>query len=205
LKRKIYIFDLDYTIVNCNTFFVYTIFVLKFNYCLLIKKIFFLFIYSILFKTTKNELYKSIFISLLLKNIKKKDFEKINISFCNYIVKNKLNNAILTIIKKQKLKKKFYIATASPDFYVKLIAKKLNAKNYFATKINLKKKNFGTIIGKNCFGSQKKIVVFKNIKNLKNYKTYFYTDSLEDKPLLEICDNSYVVSNKSIYSYIKEH
>lgn len=154
-----------------------------------------------MFKLTKDVKYKSNFLHFLLKKIKKKELNTIIYNFCNFIIKYKLNQNILKILKKSYVKNNFIIVSASPDIYVKILAKILKAKKYFATRISLKKKNYGKIIGKNCFGDCKKKILMQNIKGLKKLETIFYTDSYDDLPLLKFCKKSFIVSNKKLVKY----
>ena len=62
-----------------------------------------------------------------------------------------------------------------------------------STKVNLNKKELGNIIGKNCFGKEKKKRVLKEIKNFKNKYSILYTDSRTDIPLLKICKKGHII------------
>lgn len=201
MKRKIYIFDLDKTITSCDTFVYFFFFIIIYEPFSFIKKFLHLLYNGLLFKLTKKIEYKSNFLFYLLRNLKKKKLNNIVNNFCNFIVNYKLNKTILSILQKKNIKNNFIIISASPDIYVKRLAKILKAKKFFATKISLNKKNFGKIIGKNCFGEQKKEILQHNIKNFKNLNTFFYTDSYDDISLLKFCRKSFLVSNKKIIKF----
>jgi phosphoserine phosphatase len=94
--------------------------------------------------------------------------------------------------KYKKITEDVYIITASADFYCKYLARLFDVK-LISTKVNLHKKNFGQLVGKNCFGNEKKLRVLSTIKNFKKKYSFFFTDSKSDLPLLRICNKGYYV------------
>ena len=57
----------------------------------------------------------------------------------------------------------------------------------------MKKFPFGEIIGKNCYGEEKKKRVLKEVKYFKTKYSIFYSDSRSDHPLASICNKSYLI------------
>ena len=85
------------------------------------------------------------------------------------------------------------IISASPEFLLKPLKKKLKIDKIIATKVN---KKTGKFESKNCHG-QEKIKRFEQEK--KNKKTNkFYSDSLSDMPMMQIAKESYMVKKHEI-------
>lgn len=84
-----------------------------------------------------------------------------------------------------------YIISASPEFLLQNISKKIGDFKLIASKVDKKTGNF---IGKNCYGEEK----VKRLKEKeKNYEIEnFYSDSETDKFLAELAINSYLVDKK---------
>lgn len=133
---------------------------------------------------------KSKFFKIILKDYNKVEIQNFSSDFANYIFKYKNLKIYKKLLKATKNGIETYIVTASPDFYCKPLAKLFKTK-LISTKINLKK-NVGKIIGKNCFGLEKKRVLEKIKKFNKKYSV-FYTDSISDLPLMKICNKVYFV------------
>lgn len=85
------------------------------------------------------------------------------------------------------------IISASPDFLLRPICKKLNIKYLFASKIN---KYTGKFQGKNCKGKQKVKIFRENFKQFEIEK--FYSDSLSDTPMAELSSQAFLVSKNII-------
>ena len=86
------------------------------------------------------------------------------------------------------------IVSASPEFLLESIAKKLNVK-LVATKINI---HTGKIIGKNCYG-QEKVERLKKIGITKCYKCY--SDSQSDLPIRKIANKGFIVKKNKIINW----
>lgn len=84
------------------------------------------------------------------------------------------------------------ILSATPEFVLKEICRRLNIKNYIGTELDMetvKVKHF-------CF-RENKVVSFK--KHYPNTRIEnFYTDSLNDAPMMEISDNVYLVKGNKM-------
>ena len=58
----------------------------------------------------------------------------------------------------------------------------------------------GKIIGKNCFGYQKLLIIKK--LNFKKDNLYFFTDSKSDMPLINYCKKTYVLPKTLSDKYV---
>ena len=84
------------------------------------------------------------------------------------------------------------IISASPEFLLLPIKKKLNISKIIASKVDVKTGNF---LSNNCYGEEK-VVRFKSEVN-KKIKS-FYTDSYSDMPMMLLAQEKYLVKNKQI-------
>lgn len=79
------------------------------------------------------------------------------------------------------------ITSASPDFLIEPIMKRLNIKNYITSPFDIKTHSFISLNFEN-----QKLVNFK-IKYPNTRIDNFYSDSLSDKCMLEISDHAYLL------------
>lgn len=85
------------------------------------------------------------------------------------------------------------IITASPDFHIEEIAKRLGIKNYLTSKVDRKTGKIEFV----CI-RQNKITAFKEIYGDKEIEN-FYTDSPEnDAPLIDLAKHAFVVKGQKI-------
>ena len=158
-KNKLILFDLDYTLVKCDTLKLLVLFFFKKNF------IYFLYKFPILAKIVITHFFsscphktktKSKFYSKLLEGYTKEQIEIISAEFAKYIFFKYKNMKLYRILlKSQKLGFNNFIVTASGDFYCKHLADLFKTK-LISTKVSLNKKSLGKIIGKNCYGDEKK-------------------------------------------------
>lgn len=88
------------------------------------------------------------------------------------------------------------IISASPEFLLRPICKKLGVRFLIASKVNDKNGNY---IGENCYGQEK---VNRFIKEYPNEKINdFYSDSYSDTPLAQLATRAYLVKNGRIYDW----
>lgn len=80
------------------------------------------------------------------------------------------------------------IISASPEFLLKPLKKKLKIDKVIASKVN---KKTGRFESKNCYGKEK-VKRFAQEKTTKKINK-FYSDSLSDAPMMEIAKESYMV------------
>ncbi len=85
------------------------------------------------------------------------------------------------------------IISASPEFLLKPLEKKLKVK-IIATKVN---KYTGKFESKNCHGKEK-VKRFLEETEYKNLKA-FYSDSMSDKPMMDLSIDAYLVKKNTIY------
>ncbi len=199
MKKKVFIFDLDNTIISCDSFKLFLlkwflknpkVFIFNFLYLALV---YFLFISNLI----KRDQLKEIFLKIALKYSNKKQIINFSNNFAKLIVSNYLRIGSKKILKKKNCTK--ILISASPNFYVNIIGKILNFDQIYSTKIDLNK-NIGKIIGKNCYGFQKLLIIRK--LNLKNKNLYFFTDSKSDLPLIKYCEKSFVLPKTIIDKFI---
>lgn len=86
------------------------------------------------------------------------------------------------------------IISASPEFLLKPICKKLNI-NLIASKVD---KNNGKYEGENCYGEEK---VKRFFDKYTGPIEKFYSDSLSDAPLAEIAVDSFIVREDNIIKW----
>ena len=199
MKKKILIFDLDYTIISCDSFKFFLlrwyikkpkIFILNFIYLIIIYLFFKINLIS-------RDQLKEKFLIAAFKNSNKEEILNFSKIFAKLII-----NKYLRIKSKKTLNEKNCIKiliSASPNFYVNFLGKILNFDQIYSTRIDLKKK-IGKIIGKNCYGYQK----LKIIKKLKLNKDnlYYFTDSKSDMPLINYCKKTYVLPKTLSDKYV---
>ena len=192
MKKKILIFDLDHTIISCDSFkfFLFRWYMKK------PKNFFFNSLYLIIIylffqiNLINRDQLKEKFLISAFKNSNEDEILNFSKIFAKFII-----NKYLRVKSQKILNKKNFIKiliSASPNFYVNIIGKILNFDQIYSTKIDLKKK-LGKIIGKNCYGYQKLIIIKK--LNLKKNNLYFFTDSKSDVPLINYCKKTYVLPN----------
>lgn len=180
--KKAIIYDFDKTVYNGETSINFILFFLSKHPHLILKFIFNLFL--ILFNIASLEKTKNIFFSIL-NNIDdnvldsdislfwEKERNKIFPYFYNEIKKNKKECDILILI------------SASPDFLLENIYKKLGFDVLIATKYEKYK-----MVSKNCKNTEK----VNRLKLLGEFEVLsFYSDSISDKPLYDIANNKYTI------------
>lgn len=160
----------------------------------------------------KDKRVKKIYFKLLVNLIKYKakymnltEFKEYAFSFLNYFDNHeKLVDEFWQTHEKNI--KKFYldkidhskdiIISASPFFLLKPIANKLGVKDLIASDVDIKTGHFNKI---NNSGNEK-VKAFKE-KYPHDIIFNMYSDSMHDKPLLDIAENSFLVKKHKIYDY----
>jgi HAD superfamily phosphoserine phosphatase-like hydrolase len=195
-SNKIFLFDLDGTLITYDTLKLLVLFLFLRNTFKIFLKIPTLILISFqhfISSNLDNTHTKSKFLIKLLEGYNKKEIDNFSRKFAKHVLLKFKNIPVHTeLLKAKKLNTEIYIVTASADFYCKFIAESLGAK-LISTRINFKKKNLGKIIGKNCYGVEKKNRVLKEIKKFKNKYSIFYTDSSSDLPLMKICNKAHLI------------
>ena len=139
------------------------------------------------------------YIKYKLKLVNKEKFKKKFFIFLNGI--NNIDDYIIEFWKKNKNKVRYeiikqnenkkYIISASPEFLLQSMVIQMNNFELIATKVN---KKSGRFESKNCYGEEKVKRLKKHITNEFKIEN-FYSDSISDKYLAEISQNSYIVKN----------
>ncbi len=195
---RVIVFDLDNTLIKGNISF-------KFFFFLLLKKkiSFFKLLYPLVkfFKYQLGLLSLIDMHDLIFKNFLKNqnlDFFKRHVNvFLEGIINKIINEPVYHHLKHHLAKKNHVILmSSSPDFLVKPIAKMLNIKNSFATSYLLDKTE--EIIDVDYFleGHLKAKFLDDHLKvNKLNYEMIIgFSDSIDDLPLLEKCNEVYLVN-----------
>jgi phosphoserine phosphatase len=110
---------------------------------------------------------------------------------------SKYNNKIKKWYIEQKDENDIIISSA-PTFLLEPICEKLGIKYLIATNID---KKTGTIDNKACFNKEKVIRIREAFPDIEI--SNFYSDSIIDKPLMEISKNSFIVKGNKILEYKK--
>lgn len=185
---KLYLYDWDGTIYNGDTSVDFFKFCLKKD-----KKLFFHFIKMV----PKFLKYK-----LKLINITK--FKEVVFSFLKTIenvdsyVKEfwNLNRPKIKQFYLEKVHNKDIIISASPEFLLKPICDELKVKDLIASDVN---KKTGKFKRPNCRGEEKVIIFRKKYPQAEILE--MYSDSLHDKPLLDLAKKSFMIKKNRIYDY----
>jgi HAD superfamily hydrolase (TIGR01490 family) len=192
------IFDVDYTIINRDSMFLMLLFAIKKKLVLIIyAPIILVKIVLALFKIIDIKAAKEA-IYLPLKYLNEKELEE----FYYKVLIKKINPCVM---KRLKFHKKqgchILLVSASPEVYLKYFKKNNYIDMIIGTqlkKINGKWTN--KICGQNCKGFEKvnRIEQYLKEKNLQIdfEKSFGYSDSLSDKPMLDLVKNRYKVSKK---------
>ena len=194
---KLCIFDLDETLVTNDSLKYYLANWFLENKISIIKKSYFFFkiiLFKILFDNRK---FKEQVINLCFKGENNKKIINFNLKFSKKLLK-KVNYKVLNKLKYYK-KKNYTIclATASPDFYVNIFAKKLKIKNVICTQTFFFKNEF-RIKGENCKGLSKKKKVVKKFPKYLKYQTVFFTNDFIDLPLMKVTKKNFIVNGDVI-------
>jgi len=188
MKKKITVFDFDKTLTDKDTLFGFYRSVAdkdRFFY----PKRFLLLIAGVFYKTglINNSTLKRVGISLFLKG---KSFEELEVAARQYANKIELNNVYITHYLNSDDEK--WIVSASPEIYLKYV---FPGENVVGTTLRY---HSGKVRGLevNMFGQEKKrFLIDKGIGKISE----FFTDSLTDKPLMDISEKVYIINQGHIY------
>ena len=200
--EKLAIFDIDYTITRKETlmeFFKYLVSKDIKNIKFLPRALYSGLMYGI--KVYDEKRVKECFLKFI-ENIDEAELAKLTKSFYDEKISKILYKDAVDMIKK--LKKEGYMVvliSASPEFYVKEFYAIKEVDLIIGTKFTFEGGKFITKMdGNNCKGEEKvrrlnKVLKEKNIKvDFKN--SYMFSDSLSDKPLLDLVGNPYLINYK---------
>ena len=200
--EKLAIFDIDYTITRKETlmeFFKYLVSKDIKNIKFLPRSLYSWLMYSI--KVYDERRVKECFLKFI-DNIDEKDLAKLTKSFYDERLSSILYKDAVDMIKK--LKNEGYMViliSASPEFYIKEFYAIKEVDLIIGTKFAFEGGKFvRKMDGNNCKGEEKvkrlnEVLKEKNIKaDFKN--SYMFSDSLSDKPLLDLVGNPYLINYK---------
>lgn len=188
--KKLNVFDFDGTIYNGDSSIDFYVYCLKKN-ILLIRylpiQIYGAIVYKL--KLKPKEFFKEKYFSFLNGeediDLKVREFWQVSENKIRYnIIKDKENLVIIS---------------ASPEFLLKQIAKKIGAIKLIATKVD---KHTGRFLSKNCHGKEK--VKRLNLEFNEYILNEFYSDSQSDRFLAEIATKSFLVKRNKIIEW-KNH
>ena len=200
--EKLAIFDIDYTITRKETlmeFFKYLVSKDIKNIKFLPRALYSGLMYGV--KVYDEKRVKECFLKFI-ENIDEAELAKLTKSFYDEKVSKILYKDAVDMIKK--LKKEGYMVvliSASPEFYVKEFYAIKEVDLIIGTKFTFEDGKFiRKMDGNNCKGKEKvrrlnEVLKEKNIKvDFKN--SYMFSDSLSDKPLLDLVGNPYLINYK---------
>ncbi len=200
--EKLAIFDIDYTITRKETlmeFFKYIVSKDIKNIKFLPRALYSGLMYGV--KVYDEKKVKECFLKFI-ENIDETELAKLTKSFYDERLSTILYKDAVNMIKK--LKNEGYMVvliSASPEFYVKEFYAIEEVDLIIGTKFTFEGGKFiRKMSGNNCKGEEKvrrlnEVLKEKNIKvDFKN--SYMFSDSLSDKPLLDLVGNPYLINYK---------
>ncbi len=209
MLKKLAIFDIDYTITRKETLmelFKYTIKNDKKNLKFLPRAAYCGLMYLMKFYDEKK--VKETFLKFIDK-IEEKDLALLVKNFYNDRLQNILYKDALNMMKDLKSKGyDIYLISASPEFYVNEFYAIKEVDKIFGTKFKFENGAFlRQMDGENCKGEEK-------VKRLKAYldennievdfkESYMFSDSLSDKPLLDMVGKPYLINYKNGHKNIE--
>lgn len=200
--KKLAIFDIDYTITKKETLmelFKYTTKMDRKNLRFLPRAIFCGIMYML--RVYDERMVKEKFLKFI-DGIKENDLQKLVKGFYEDRLKSILYTDALKMIKK--LKKEgydIYLISASPEFYVKEFYDIEEVDKIIGTRFDFTNGIFTRKMkGKNCKGEEKVKRLKEFLQNEKievDFKeSYMFSDSLSDKPLLDLVGKPYLINYK---------
>ncbi len=196
--KKIALFDVCFTIYNCNTtaeFFKfiknkynirYYLFIIFNKLCLLFK------LYNFFDKRR----------FIFLKWLNKKDLEIYLKKYYKDVLINKINIKILEKIKYYKKKNfEIYLISASFDLIISKIASELNIKHFYWTELIMNKWIINWLILNDLLINGKKELILNNIKDINYDKSVAFSDSENDLYQWRSIKNRFLVINWKIKIY----
>lgn len=200
--KKLAIFDVDFTITSKETLmqlFKYCIEEDKKNLKYIPRAIFSGLLYGI--KIYDEKKVKQSFLKFI-DGIEEKELNKLTKEFYNNKLSKILYKDSIDMIKKLH-KEGYYILliSASPEFYLNELYNIKEVDKIIGTRFLIEKGRFKReMVGKNCKGKEKveRLNEFLKNENMKvDYEnSYMFSDSLSDKPLLDLVGKPYLINYK---------
>lgn len=200
--KKLAIFDIDYTITKKETLmelFKYSIKIDKKNIRFLPRAVFCGFMYML--KLYDERMVKEKFLKFI-DGIKEEELAELVRRFYKDKLKAILYDDALNMMRKLKNEGyDIYLISASPEFYVKEFYDIAEVDKIIGTKFNFTNGIFTRKMeGKNCKGEEK-VRRLKEVLKEENIEvdfkeSYMFSDSLSDKPLLDLVGKPYLINYK---------
>ncbi|PSM55681.1 HAD-IB family hydrolase [Clostridium diolis] len=200
--KKLAIFDIDYTITKKETLmelFKYVIKKDKKNLRFLPRAIYCGIMYAIGIYDERK--VKETFLRFI-DGIKEEELAELVKEFYDESLKNILYDDALKMIKKLKNEGyDIYLISASPEFYVNEFYNIKEVDKVIGTKFGFENGTFvRKMVGNNCKGEEKVRRLKEVLKDEKievDFKeSYMFSDSLSDKPLLDLVGKPYLINYK---------
>ncbi|NRT79351.1 HAD family hydrolase [Clostridium beijerinckii] len=200
--KKLAIFDIDYTITKKETLmelFKYVIKKDKKNLRFLPRAIYCGIMYAIGIYDERK--VKETFLRFI-DGIKEEELAELVKEFYDERLKNILYDDALKMMKKLKNEGyDIYLISASPEFYVNEFYNIKEVDKVIGTKFGFKNGTFvRKMVGNNCKGEEKVRRLKEVLKDEKievDFKeSYMFSDSLSDKPLLDLVGKPYLINYK---------
>lgn len=193
------IFDLDNTITRKDTYVSFLLFVMR-RRPLSILPASWLPIAVLVHKLglKNNSWLKLVFLQTIVNKVDRKLLDQWTDIFVNNLLSNALHvNAVEAIRKHKKTGDRLVLASASFDFYVNKLGKKLGFDDVVCTIASWDKQDqlAASFYDKNCYGQEKLNKLTQYFGNEReNYHLIAYTDHHSDEPLLSWVDQAHVVN-----------
>ncbi|MGL5477527.1 MAG: HAD-IB family hydrolase [Clostridium sp.] len=200
--EKLAIFDVDFTITRKETlmqFFKFMIHKDKKNIKFLPRAIFSGALYGL--KIYDEKKVKQSFLKFI-DGIEEKDLENTVKEFYEEVLEKILYKDAIDMMKKLKKEGyKIYLISASPEFYLNEFYKIKEVDRVIGTKFKFSSGKFTRMMdGSNCKGEEK-VIRLKEVLKKENIQvdfknSYMFSDSLSDKPLLDLVGKPYLINFK---------
>lgn len=191
---QVYIFDLDNTLINGNCSFKYYSFLNKkkvFSSKDLLRALKYLVKY-LYFNLSPAELHQYVFSSFLKGRLFHEIFNHVDLFLDKYLEQMINPNVLFFVEKAMKQNDRVILLSNSPQYLAEPIAKKLHINECLGSTYNFnEEKRFISI--SNIMDGKAKAKYTANLTGQVDRKIVF-TDSIWDRPLLEIADECYVVN-----------
>ena len=201
-KEKLAIFDVDFTLTCKETllqFFKFLIKEDKKNIRFIPRALFSGLMYGV--KVYDEKKVKEAFLKFL-EGIDEKELQILVKKYYDEVLSNILYKDSIDMIRKLKSEGyKVFLISASPEFYLKELYNIKEVDVIIGTRFLINKGKFERkIVGENCKGEEKvrRLKKYLNENNIEvDYdNSYMFSDSLSDKPLLDLVGNAYLINYK---------
>ena len=205
--EKLAIFDVDYTITKKETliqFFKYMISKDIINIKYIPRAIYCGVMFCI--KMFDEKKVKETFLKFI-ESKKEEELSEISKEFYEVVLKNILYSDAIDMMRKLKAEGYLvYLISASPEFYIKEFLAIEEVDEVIGTRFEFENGIFNRKMqGNNCKGKEKveRLKALLKEKNIEvDYKnSYMFSDSLSDRPLLELVGNGYLINYKKKSSF----